>query len=92
MPGPPLGWLVLCHGVSGPFSSGMLLQPRVCYSADVLVLDANNVRTVGYRSPRPVLAPGYPRRGSEGERVGIEPTVVFPTSVDTPRAGGIDVY
>lgn len=83
----PLGWLVLYHGVSGHLTSGELLQLRVRYSAGVLVLDATDVRTVRYRSPRPVLAPE-----EEGERLGMVPNVVFPTGVDTPCAGRIDVY
>jgi predicted GH43/DUF377 family glycosyl hydrolase len=58
MPGPPLGWLVLYHSVSGRFTRGALLQLRVRHSAGVLVLDANNVPTMRYRLPRPVLVPG----------------------------------
>jgi predicted GH43/DUF377 family glycosyl hydrolase len=78
----PLGWLVLYHGVSG----GLVpLQRR--YSAGVIVLDGDNVLTTRYRSPRPILVPEQ-----EGERIGIVPNVVFPTGVDTPSAGLIDVY
>jgi predicted GH43/DUF377 family glycosyl hydrolase len=83
----PLGWLVLYHGVSGRIMRGLLLQPRVRYSAGVLVLDAAEVRTLRYRSPRPILAPEQPE-----ERVGMVPNVVFPTGADTPHAGTVDVY
>ena len=83
----PLGWLVLYHGVSGRLMRGVLLQPRVRYRAGVLVLDAGDVRTVRYRSPRPVLTPER-----LGERVGMVPNVVFPTGVDSPRPGLTDVY
>ena len=83
----PLGWLVVYHGVSGRYMEGAMLKPEVWYSAGVLVLDRDNVRTTLYRSPRPVLAPEQ-----EGERIGMVPNVVFPTGLDTPRAGTIDVY
>jgi predicted GH43/DUF377 family glycosyl hydrolase len=64
-----------------------MVQLQIRYSAGVIVLDGDDVRTSRYRSPRPILAPEL-----EGERIGIVPNVVFPTGVDTPGAGIIDVY
>jgi beta-1,2-mannobiose phosphorylase / 1,2-beta-oligomannan phosphorylase len=83
----PLGWLVLYHGVCACYTAGVMVPLHRRYSVGVIVLDGDNVRTTRYRSPRPILAPEQ-----EGERIGIVPNVVFPTGVDTPSAGMIDVY
>jgi beta-1,2-mannobiose phosphorylase / 1,2-beta-oligomannan phosphorylase len=88
----PLGWLVIYHGVCGRYPTGTLVRPALSYSAGVLVLDGDDVLTTRYRSPQPILAPGYPRSGSEEERFGIVPNCVFPTGLDPQARSAVDVY
>jgi predicted GH43/DUF377 family glycosyl hydrolase len=82
-----LGWLAIFHGVSGEIVSGVDHQPKVRYCAGVLVLDLDDPRTVLYRSPTPILAPG-----TAEEQQGIVNNVVFPTGADVRGPDRIDVY
>lgn len=88
---PPLrtrhGWLVLYHGVRARMQNG---RRSLCYSAGVVVLDAEQPHRIRYRSAEPILRPG------EEETMGITPNVVFPTGIDLRADIGqpdrIDVY
>jgi predicted GH43/DUF377 family glycosyl hydrolase len=75
----PQGWLTLYHGVEG--------RPgAVRYSAGALLLDAQQVWRVRYRSAQPILEPEVAEECS-----GVVNNVVFPTAVDQ-RDGRLDVY
>jgi predicted GH43/DUF377 family glycosyl hydrolase len=78
----PEGWLLLHHGVSGELEPGAWPQTRVRYAAGAMLLAAEDVTTVLWRSIDPLLDPRTP-----DELDGIVPNVVFPTAVDV-RAGG----
>ncbi len=78
------GWLMFYHGVEIIPSQGPL--PAYRYSAAAALLDAQDPRTVTYRSPNPVLVPGV-----HGELNGVVGNVVFPTAVDQHDAY-LDVY
>ena len=71
------GWLLLYHGVSGRIEAGLDLQPNVRYCAGAMVLDAQAVWEVVWRSTEPLLAPE-----TLDEREGIVANVVFPTAID----------
>jgi len=83
------GWLLVYHGVSGTPSRDLVAQPDVRYSAGALILDADDVTRVVARSVEPLLEPGLAE-----EVAGIVPNVVFPTAIESARAGGDehDVY
>ena len=51
------GWLTLYHGVMGEYVGMQYHQPKVHYSAGVMVLDIDDPRRVLYRSVEPVLSP-----------------------------------
>ena len=76
------GWFLLHHGVSGRIVPGVDHQPDVRYCAGAMVLDAESVWSVVWRTTEPLLAPE-----TLDEREGIVGNVVFPTAID-----GADVY
>jgi beta-1,2-mannobiose phosphorylase / 1,2-beta-oligomannan phosphorylase len=80
-------WLLLYHGVSGHISEDMGPQEAVRYAAGMLLLDGLDPRKIVYRARHPILTPEPPT-----ERAGVVPNVVFPTGLDVPRAGVLDVY
>jgi beta-1,2-mannobiose phosphorylase / 1,2-beta-oligomannan phosphorylase len=80
------GWLLIYHGVSGQLSYDWP-QPGVCYRAGAMLLDADDVTLVRWRSKMPLLEPE-----TEEEQNGIVPNVVFPTALDQRPDGTIDVY
>jgi beta-1,2-mannobiose phosphorylase / 1,2-beta-oligomannan phosphorylase len=80
-------WLLLYHGVSGHIVEGIDQQQAVRYAAGMLRLDGRDPRKIVYRARYPILAPEL-----QTERAGIVPNVVFPTGLDVPRAGVLDVY
>ncbi|MGH2449381.1 MAG: glycoside hydrolase family 130 protein [Chloroflexota bacterium] len=81
------GWLIFYHGVSGSASLDPAIPKQVCYSAGAMLLDFERPTTILYRSRQPVLRPE-----ESDERFGIVPNVVFPTGVDRPQPGILDVY
>jgi len=72
----PEGWLLLHHGVTGHLDEGTDQQQNVHYAAGAMILDADQPWRVVRRTTEPLLAPG-----TEEERSGIVPNVVFPTAV-----------
>ena len=83
----PFGWLLIYHGVCSQFTLGDLPQPLVRYSAGALVLDIDDVLKTRFRSAQPILEPER-----EEELYGSVPNVVFPTALDEPTRGTIDMY
>jgi beta-1,2-mannobiose phosphorylase / 1,2-beta-oligomannan phosphorylase len=83
----PEGWLVLHHGVSGKLEPGVWHQRQVRYAAGAMVLDAEDITKVVWRTPNPLLDPQTPQ-----ERDGIVPNVVFPTGIDLRGDGDADVF
>ncbi len=81
------GWLTIYHGVSGRIVEKTDHQSFVRYAAGALVLDADDPRTIVYRSNEPILQPE-----AAEERRGVVPNVVFPTGVDVRANKRIDVY
>jgi len=81
------GWLVIYHGVSGELELGAWPQHKVRYAAGAMLLDADDVTTVVWRTPAPLLQPD-----TVEERDGIVPNVVFPTAIDLRRDGDADVF
>jgi Oxidoreductase family, NAD-binding Rossmann fold/beta-1,4-mannooligosaccharide phosphorylase len=64
----PEGWLVVYHGVSGTLEPGVCHQQHVRYSAGAMLLDAEDVTMVVWRSPgpaRPADAAGTRRHRAE---------------------------
>src|SRR5580704_17924393 len=84
------GWLLIYHGVCD-LAGSSADEPKLCYSAGVLVLSLKHPRHVRYRSPDPVLTPE-----SSQERIGAVDNVVFPTAIDRRDDLGLpdrfDVY
>ncbi len=78
------GWLMFYHGIEAIPSHGLLPTNR--YTAAALLLDAQDPRTVLYRSSSPVLEPGV-----HEELYGVVGNVVFPTAVDQHDTY-LDVY
>ncbi|MEP7243896.1 MAG: glycosidase [Gammaproteobacteria bacterium] len=70
------GWLVIYHGVSN-IAALPDDEPRLSYSAGVMLLSKEHPRKVLYRSIEPVLTPALPQ-----ERHGTVSNVVFPTGID----------
>lgn len=68
----PQGWLIVYHGVDGDHDG----DPNRRYSAGAMVLDAEDLSVVTYRSPEPILAPD-----AAEEQVGVVNNVVFPTGL-----------
>jgi predicted GH43/DUF377 family glycosyl hydrolase len=83
----PEGWLVLHHGVSGKLEPGVWHQRHVRYAAGAMLLDAEDITKVLWRTPNPLLDPHIPQ-----ERDGIVPNVVFPTGIDPRGDGDADVF
>jgi predicted GH43/DUF377 family glycosyl hydrolase len=83
----PEGWLLLHHGVSGRLEPGAWPQRHVRYAAGAMLLDAEDVTKLLWRSPSPLLDPRTP-----DERDGIVPNVVFPTGIDVRADGDADVF
>lgn len=71
------GWLLIHHGVSGHLRPGWELQTDVTYAAGAMLLDPDDVGHVLARTPEPLLAPE-----TTEERVGVVPSVVFPTALE----------
>lgn len=68
------GWLVLHHGVSEHhIGSG---PPRLDYAAGAMILDADDVTQVRYRTSEPILAPE-----TTAERAGVDRHIVFPSAL-----------
>jgi beta-1,2-mannobiose phosphorylase / 1,2-beta-oligomannan phosphorylase len=80
-------WLLIYHGASGHIAEGIDQQQAVRYAAGMLLLDTHDPRKIVYRARHPILEPEL-----QTERAGIVPNVVFPTGLDVPRAGVLDVY
>jgi beta-1,2-mannobiose phosphorylase / 1,2-beta-oligomannan phosphorylase len=70
------GWLIVYHGVQNLAEPGVQ-EPRLCYSAGVMVLTKEHPRKIRYRSPEAVLSPFLSQ-----ERHGTIADVVFPTGID----------
>jgi len=83
----PEGWLVLHHGVSGKLEPRVWHQRHVRYAAGAMLLDAEDVTKVLWRTPSALLDPQTPE-----ERDGIVPNVVFPTGIDPRGDGDADVF
>lgn len=84
------GWLMVYHGVQKQeYYDGS--EPRLCYSAGVMVLSEKEPQKIIYRSKEPVLRPEIAE-----EKIGIVDDVVFPTGTDRRDDIGqpdrIDVY
>ena len=70
----PEGWLLLHHGVSEHEGEGD--WPRLDYAAGAMVLDADDVSQVLFRTADPILAPETTQ-----ERAGIDRHIVFPSAL-----------
>lgn len=81
------GWLSIFHGVTGEMVAHEDLQPKLSYSAGVMVHDIEDVSRIVYRSPQPILQPEL-----DEERKGTVPNVVFPTAIDMRDATNADVF
>jgi predicted GH43/DUF377 family glycosyl hydrolase len=81
------GWLSLFHGVDGRYDQSDTCI-GMCYSAGLLIHDAERPDILRYRSAEPLFAPE-----TAGELRGMVGSVVFPTGID-PRldARDYDVY
>ena len=79
------GWLSVIHGVdrlAHPSGSTLLR-----YSAGLIVLDAQHVDRVLYRSPEPLVVPEF-----GGEVHGSLNHIVFPTGIDRRGEHEFDIY
>jgi beta-1,2-mannobiose phosphorylase / 1,2-beta-oligomannan phosphorylase len=72
----PEGWLLLHHGVSEQPGEGE--WPRLDYAAGGIILDAEDVTRVRFRTSEPILAPE-----TVEERAGIDRHIVFPSALAT---------
>jgi predicted GH43/DUF377 family glycosyl hydrolase len=70
----PEGWLLVHHGVSEHHDGGRV--PRLDYAAGAMLLDADDVARVLYRTASPVLAPE-----TIEETAGIDRHIVFPSGL-----------
>ncbi|MFF5234964.1 hypothetical protein [Dactylosporangium sp. NPDC000521] len=70
----PEGWLVVHHGVSEHAIDGPV--PRLDYAAGAMILDADDVTRVRYRTTEPLLAPQ-----TREEQAGIDRHIVFPSAL-----------
>jgi predicted GH43/DUF377 family glycosyl hydrolase len=75
------GWLLIHHGVSEHDDGGP--TPRLDYAAGAMVLDADDVTRVRYRTTEPLLAPETAK-----EQAGIDRHIVFPSAL--ARIGAAD--
>jgi beta-1,2-mannobiose phosphorylase / 1,2-beta-oligomannan phosphorylase len=83
----PEGWLMLHHGVAGELEPGAWPQRKLRYAAGAMLLDAEDVTRVVWRTAAPLLQPD-----TVEERDGIVPNVVFPTAIDVRGDGDADVF
>lgn len=70
----PEGWLLVHHGVSAHHTGGAV--PRLDYAAGAMILDAEDVSRVLFRTCEPVLAPE-----TVEERAGVDRHIVFPSGL-----------
>ncbi|MEU4621871.1 hypothetical protein AB0G04_18095 [Actinoplanes sp. NPDC023801] len=70
----PEGWLLIHHGVSEHDNGGPV--PRLDYAAGAMLLDADDVTRVRYRTTEPLLAPE-----TTEEQAGIDRHIVFPSGL-----------
>jgi predicted GH43/DUF377 family glycosyl hydrolase len=70
----PEGWLVVHHGVSTHDDGSAV--PRLDYAAGAMLLDADDVTRVCYRTSEPLLAPE-----TTEERAGVDRHIVFPSGL-----------
>ena len=84
------GWMIVYHGVH-KLDGSTKYNPKLCYSAGVMILSEKEPQKILYRSPEPILVPELPE-----ETVGTIANVVFPTGTDRRDDIGqpqrIDVY
>lgn len=84
------GWMIVYHGVH-ELEGSTKNNPKLCYSAGVMILSEKKPQKILYRSTEPVLVPELPE-----ETVGTIANVVFPTGTDRRDDIGqpyrIDVY
>ncbi len=84
------GWLVIYHGVHA-LNGSTVSDPKLCYSAGVMILSEKEPQKILYRSSEPILKPELPE-----EMVGTIANVVFPTGTDRRddigKPNRIDVY
>ena len=84
------GWMIVYHGVH-ELEGSTKYNPRLCYSAGVMILSEIEPKKILYRSTEPVLIPELP-----DETVGTIANVVFPTGIDCRndlgRPNRYDVY
>jgi beta-1,2-mannobiose phosphorylase / 1,2-beta-oligomannan phosphorylase len=83
----PEGWLIIHHGVISGKQANPAERIPVRYVAGAMVLDAQDVSRVVFRSQRPLLEPE-----TKEEREGTVGNVVFPTAIDARDDGSADVY
>ncbi|GIF44548.1 glycoside hydrolase family 130 protein [Actinoplanes xinjiangensis] len=77
----PEGWLLLHHGVSEHDTGEPV--PRLDYAAGAMLLDADDVTRVRYRTSEPLLAPETTQ-----EQAGVDRHIVFPSGL--ARIGDAD--
>ena len=70
----PEGWLLVHHGVSAHDDGSPV--PRLDYAAGAMVLDADDVTRVRYRTCEPLMAPE-----TTEERAGVDRHIVFPSGL-----------
>jgi predicted GH43/DUF377 family glycosyl hydrolase len=70
----PEGWLLVHHGVSAHDDGGPV--DRLDYAAGAMLLDADDVTRVRYRTTEPLLAPE-----TTEERAGVDRHIVFPSGL-----------
>lgn len=70
----PEGWLLLHHGVSEHDTGAEI--PGLVYAAGAMILDADDVTRVRYRTAEPILAPE-----TTEERAGVDRHIVFPSAL-----------
>lgn len=84
------GWMIVYHGVH-KLEGSTGSEPKLCYSAGVMILSEKEPQKILYRSPQPILVPKLP-----GETAGTVADVVFPTGTDRRDDIGepnrIDIY
>lgn len=84
------GWLMVYHGVE-KHADYTEDEPKMCYSAGVMILSEKAPQKIAYRSSKPILVPELP-----DETTGTVGDVVFPTGIDRrddiDQPNRIDVY
>lgn len=80
------GWLLIYHGMQRDARRPHRTKPLI-YSAGAALLDLDDPRRVLSRAAAPILQP------ETGEEIGSDgPASIFPTGVDQPGNGHIDLY